>query len=73
MVCTYSELMFLLSEKVQNTVSAKYQIPGEELDPDQLISVCDDGDVQVRTFQDSTTPTTTHPPPPHTEKYLPTY
>ena len=39
--------MFLLSEKVQNTVSVKYQIPGEELDPDQLISVCDDGDLQV--------------------------
>ena len=48
LTCTYSELMFLLSEKVQNTVTVKYQIPGEELDPDQLISVCDDGDLQVK-------------------------
>lgn len=42
----YSELIFRLSEKVQDAVAVKYQLPGEDLDPDSLISVCDDGDMQ---------------------------
>lgn len=39
--------MFSLSEKVDGAVSVKYQLPGEELDPDLLISVNDDKDVKV--------------------------
>lgn len=45
----YADLMFALSEKVDGAVSVKYQLPGEELDPDCLISVSDDGDVKART------------------------
>lgn len=44
----YAELMFSLAEKVDGAVSVKYQLPGEELDPDSLISVSDDSDLQVR-------------------------
>lgn len=43
----YADLMFSLSEKVDGAVSVKYQLPGEELDPDLLISVNDDKDVKV--------------------------
>lgn len=43
----YAELMFSLAEKVDGAVSVKYQLPGEELDPDSLISVSDDSDLQV--------------------------
>lgn len=39
--------MFSLSEKVDGAVSVKYQMPGEELDPESLISVNDDGDIKV--------------------------
>mmetsp|Transcript_38013 Transcript_38013/g.90296 ORF Transcript_38013/g.90296 Transcript_38013/m.90296 type:complete len:747 (-) Transcript_38013:278-2518(-) len=42
----YSDLIFRLSEKVQHAVSLKYQVPGEDLDPDSLISVCDNSDLQ---------------------------
>eukprot|EP00951_Prasinocladus_malaysianus_P014535 scaffold110700_cov35-Prasinocladus_malaysianus.AAC.1 len=43
---SYSDLMFRLSEKVEDAVSIQYQLPGEELDPDCLISVSDDSDLQ---------------------------
>ena len=43
----YADLMFALSEKVDGAVSVKYLLPGEELDPEALISVNDDGDVKV--------------------------
>ncbi len=43
----YADLMFSLSEKVDGAVSVKYQMPGEELDPEALISVNDDGDIKV--------------------------
>jgi hypothetical protein len=39
--------MFGLAEKVDGAVSVKYQLPGEDLDPDALITVADDSDVQV--------------------------
>lgn len=42
----YADLMFSLAEKVDGAVSVKYQLPGEELDPDSLISVADDGDIE---------------------------
>ena len=44
----YADLMFSLAEKVDGAVSVKYQLPGEELDPDSLISVNDDGDIKAR-------------------------
>eukprot|EP00887_Chlorella_sp_A99_P004451 scaffold30.g4451.t1 len=44
----YADLMFSLAEKVDGAVSVKYQLPGEELDPDSLISVADDGDIEAR-------------------------
>jgi PB1 domain len=47
--CSYSELVFRLSEKLNGAVDVKYILPGEELDPDGLICVRDDDDVQVRT------------------------
>lgn len=43
----YSDFMFKLSEKFRTAVSVKYHAPGEELVPDQLISVQDDADLQV--------------------------
>lgn len=46
----YADLMFSLSEKVDGAVSVKYQLPGEELDPDCLISVNDDSDVKARSL-----------------------
>jgi hypothetical protein len=42
----YADLMFSLAEKVNGGVSLKYQLPGDELDPENLITVEDDGDVQ---------------------------
>eukprot|EP00879_Flechtneria_rotunda_P014712 GHRR01015373.1.p1 GENE.GHRR01015373.1~~GHRR01015373.1.p1 ORF type:complete len:400 (+),score=120.96 GHRR01015373.1:281-1480(+) len=42
----YADFMFKLSEKFRAAVSVKYQAPGEELDPDSLISVQDDADLQ---------------------------
>jgi hypothetical protein len=44
----YADFMFKLSEKFRTAVSVKYHAPGEELVPDQLISVQDDADLQVR-------------------------
>lgn len=44
----YADFMFKLSEKFKTAVSVKYHAPGEELVPDQLISVQDDADLQVR-------------------------
>lgn len=43
----YADFMFKLSEKFRTAVSVKYHAPGEELVPDQLISVQDDADLQV--------------------------
>ncbi|KAL4860150.1 putative serine/threonine-protein kinase SIS8 [Chlorella vulgaris] len=42
----YADMMFSLSEKVDGAVSVKYLLPGEELDPDSLISVNDDNDIK---------------------------
>lgn len=43
----YSQLMYKMCEKLASDVSLKYLSPGEELSPDNLISVTDDDDVQV--------------------------
>lgn len=43
----YAELMYKMCEKLASDVSLKYLSPGEELSPDNLISVTDDDDVQV--------------------------
>lgn len=43
----YADFMFKLSEKFRTAVSVKYLAPGEDLVPDQLISVQDDADLQV--------------------------
>eukprot|EP00193_Tetraselmis_chui_P005078 CAMPEP_0177762862 /NCGR_PEP_ID=MMETSP0491_2-20121128/6567_1 /TAXON_ID=63592 /ORGANISM="Tetraselmis chuii, Strain PLY429" /LENGTH=803 /DNA_ID=CAMNT_0019278937 /DNA_START=1048 /DNA_END=3459 /DNA_ORIENTATION=+ len=43
---SYADLMFRLSEKVKDAVAVKYQLPGEDLDPDSLISVTDNSDLQ---------------------------
>jgi len=48
----YADFMFKLSEKFKTAVSVKYHAPGEELVPDQLISVQDDADLQVGRKQD---------------------
>ena len=44
----YADLVFSLAEKVDGAVSIKFQLPGEDLDPDGLISISDDADIQVR-------------------------
>lgn len=44
----YADFMFKLSEKFKTAVSVKYAAPGEDLDPETLISVQDDADLQVR-------------------------
>jgi len=43
----YADLMYKMCEKLASDVSMKYLAPGEELSPDNLISVSDDDDVQV--------------------------
>ena len=43
----YADLMYKMCEKLASDVSLKYLSPGEELSPDNLISVTDDDDVQV--------------------------
>lgn len=43
----YADLVFSLAEKVDGAISLKYQLPGEDLDPDALISVADDSDIAV--------------------------
>ncbi|KAL3149707.1 hypothetical protein ABBQ38_013537 [Trebouxia sp. C0009 RCD-2024] len=42
----YAQLMHKMCEKLASAVSLKYLPPGEELSPDNLISVTDDDDVQ---------------------------
>lgn len=43
----YADLMYKMCEKLASDVSLKYLSPGEELSPDNLISVTDDEDVQA--------------------------
>lgn len=43
----YADLMYKMCEKLASDISMKYLAPGEELSPDNLISVSDDDDVQV--------------------------
>lgn len=43
----YADFMFSLSEKVDGAVSVKYQLPGEDTDPDTLITLADDSDITV--------------------------
>ena len=43
----YADLVFSLAEKVDGAISLKYQLPGEDLDPDALISIADDSDISV--------------------------
>ena len=46
---TYSEVAFRWSEKVDSDFQElKYKLPEDDLDPDQLITVRDDTDLQVR-------------------------
>lgn len=45
----YADLMYKMCEKLASDVSLKYLSPGEDLSPDNLISVSDDDDVQART------------------------
>ena len=45
--CTYADLCWRLGEK-HGAASIRYVLPGEKLDPDSLITVADDQDVQVR-------------------------
>ncbi len=45
--CSYMELMHRLCEKAECDVSLKYLVPGEDLHPDNLISVTGNDDVQV--------------------------
>uniref|UniRef100_A0A7S0RG56 Protein kinase domain-containing protein n=1 Tax=Chlamydomonas leiostraca TaxID=1034604 RepID=A0A7S0RG56_9CHLO len=42
----YADLARRLNDKFSDTVSFKYQAPGEELDPDSLVAVTDDDDLQ---------------------------
>eukprot|EP00798_Chlamydomonas_sp_ICE-L_P015484 gene15484-21569_t len=42
----YAELCRKLNDKFSDTVSFKYQAPGEELDPEGLVAVTDDDDLQ---------------------------
>ena len=42
--------MYKMCEKMASDVSLKYLSPGEELSPDNLISVTDDEDVQASNF-----------------------
>lgn len=44
----YGDVAFRWTEKVKGDLTGlKYQLPGEELEPDALITVSDDNDVQV--------------------------
>ena len=43
----YSDFVFRLVEKTGCAVAVKYLLPGEELDPDSLITESDDDDLQV--------------------------
>lgn len=44
---SYSELVFFMAEKCNRAVSLKYKFHGDQLDPDALISLHDDEDLQV--------------------------
>ncbi len=45
----YGDVAFRWTEKVKGDLTGlKYQLPGEELEPDALITVSDDNDLQVR-------------------------
>lgn len=46
--CTYAELCLQINDKVGYTTSIKYQAPGEELSPNELVSITGDDDLQVR-------------------------
>ena len=43
----YADLLHRLSEKVDDAVSVKWLAPGDDLDPEGLISLTDDSDLQV--------------------------
>ena len=44
----YGDVAFRWTEKVKGDLTGrKYQLPGEELEPDALITVSDDNDLQV--------------------------
>ena len=43
----YADLMYKMCEKLASDVSLKYLVPGEELSPDNLVSVTADDDVQA--------------------------
>lgn len=44
----YGDVAFRWTEKVKGDLTGlKYQLPGEELEPDALISVSDDNDLHV--------------------------
>lgn len=47
MTWKYSDFIFRLVEKTGCAVGVKYLLPGEDLDPDSLITVSDDDDLQV--------------------------
>lgn len=46
--CGYAEVSKRLNDKFGDTVSFKYLSPGEEMDPDNLVQVQGDDDLQVR-------------------------
>ena len=47
----YGDVAFRWTEKVKGDLTGlKYQLPGEELEPDALITVSDDNDLQVRNW-----------------------
>ncbi len=43
----YADFMFKLSEKLKTAVSVRYLSPGEDLDPEALVTIADDDDLQV--------------------------
>lgn len=44
----YADLCLKLNDKVGYTTSIKYQPPGEELSPDELVSISGNDDLKVR-------------------------
>lgn len=44
----YADLCLKLNDTVGYTTSVKYQAPGEELVPDELVSITGEDDLQVR-------------------------
>ena len=45
----FADLSHRLAEKANGAVLVRFQVPGEPLDEDELVSVQDDLDIQVRT------------------------